>query len=728
MKSKKGLGKTFVSMLLILGMVINMVGIQAFAASTPAEPSIYYAKSNSYNSALIKWTPLEDVDGYRLYRKLSNTSWKLVAEIKGATKSSYKDTGLSCGETYYYTLRSFKGNKASSYNKTGIAVKIVPATPKLVAASAVSTSSAKITWEKVSGASGYLVYCSETSTKTGWKKIATVKSGSTVSYTQTGLTAGKAYAYTVKAYRTVNGSNIYSGYQSPGLLTCTTPNRPKLVSAVGSYNSIKITWSKVSYATHYFVYRKVSTGWKKIATVTGNSVVSYTDTDVTLGSSYTYTVKASVKKTDGTWNSAHDGNGISATVAPATPTIKGLSAVTCTSLKLTWSKVAGATGYRVYRKGPNDKSWQNYTTIRNGSTVTFTDTGLTCGQTYTYTVRAYTTQNKKTVWSGYNTKGYSSQAKPAAPSLTNAYALSETAVRVSYGKVSDADGYIVYRKVNSESSWHKIATLTKNDITKYDDKNCKINTTYTYTVRAYKTVKKTNILSSYNSKGVSVKVNEKTRVEKNQDLQKINSDFQGWLQINNTIVDFPVMQDPYDDETYLRRDMYGNHDDDGCLILDSNCNIGTGTKGNYSTLPSSNLIIYGHKRPDTATSGMFRDLADYRDKSYANSHKYITLTTTSETRKYQVMAAFYSEVYKKTDDCFKYYEQYNFFTESEFKYFYNNVKKLSLYDTGVTASFGDEFVTLTTCAWYDQNGNWVGQTDDDGNNTGRFVLIAKRIS
>ena len=730
MKTKtKGL-RSFISILVLVCMLINIAGIESFAATKPEKPSIYYAKSSSYNSALIKWEPIDNVDGYILYRSLKkDTGFKAVATIKSASTVSYTDKSLVCGTTYYYTLRTYKGSAKSDCN-AAVAVKIVPATPS-VKAKAASTTSTTVTWAKVAGASGYILYCSTTSTTSGWKKIATITNASTVTYTHKNLAAGNHYCYTVIAYRTVSGTDIKSGCQKPGAYTHTTPATPKLSSAVGDYSSVTIKWEKVANANQYYVFRKApgETKWTKIATISGGSTISYKDATVTCGQTYTYTVRAIIKNTYGTWASGYSSAGLSAKVAPTIPSLTALTSVTSTSLKLTWSKVTDANGYRVYRKLSTDKSWTALANISNGATTSYTDKKLTTGKTYVYTVKAYVKSGKTTVWSGYVSKGISAVAKPKTPTLKTGIALSETSARVTYEKIDDANGYYIYRKTGASGSWSKLGKATATDVTNYTDKTCKVNTTYYYTVRAYKKVSGKEILSDYVKAGIKVVVNERTRVQKNQDLNKINPDLKGWLQIKDTIVDFPVMQDPYDDDHYLRRDLYDQPDDDGCLILDSNCNIGAGTKGNYAddNLPSSNLIIYGHKRPQSATSGMFRDLALYNTKSYADKHKNIVLTTTYESRTYQVIAAFYSEQYKKDYTGFKYYQQYNFFVESEFKYFYNNIKKLSLYDTGVTAKFGDEFITLSTCAWYDQNGRSIGTLDDLGNNTGRFVVIAKRI-
>ena len=196
-------------------------------------------------------------------------------------------------------------------------------------------------------------------------------------------------------------------------------------------------------------------------------------------------------------------------------------------------------------------------------------------------------------------------------------------------------------------------------------------------------------------------------------LYQQNSDFTGWLKIDDTLVDYPVMQCLEDENYYLQHDFYRADNIYGCLVLDNDSHAGNGTKQqDYAdgTKPSTNLIVHGHM---TKTGEMFGNLNLYRDKEYGLSHSIIYFDTLYEKREYQLISAFYSQVYYQNDDVFKYYKFFQADTQEEFDYWYDNIKQKSLYDTGVTAEFGDEFITLSCCSYH--------MTD------GRFVVVAKRI-
>lgn len=184
----------------------------------PSTPKLSTAKSAAYNKVKITWEKSSGASGYYVYQKKGDT-WKKIATIKDVSTTSYVHEGLTCGKKYTYTVKAYKvlndKTYSSGYDKKGITGKPVPSTPKLKKVSKESSTSVKITWNKVSGASGYIVY-----RKTGsgeWKKIKTIKKGSTISYTDKKLTKGKKYTYTVKAYRIVNEKNIYGGYNKKGL-------------------------------------------------------------------------------------------------------------------------------------------------------------------------------------------------------------------------------------------------------------------------------------------------------------------------------------------------------------------------------------------------------------------------------------------------------------------------------------------------------------------------------
>lgn len=196
-------------------------------------------------------------------------------------------------------------------------------------------------------------------------------------------------------------------------------------------------------------------------------------------------------------------------------------------------------------------------------------------------------------------------------------------------------------------------------------------------------------------------------------LYEQNEDFAGWLKIEDTLIDYPVMQCLEDENYYLNRDFYKEENKNGSLILDNDSNAGVGiAEQEYAngSKPSTNLIIHGH----TMKSGeMFGNLKMYEDEEYGLSHKIICFDSLYEKREYELIAAFYSQVYYQSQDVFKFYKFFQADTQEEFDDWYNNIKELSLYDTGVTAELGDEFITLSCCAYHVEDG--------------RFVVVGKRI-
>ena len=198
-----------------------------------------------------------------------------------------------------------------------------------------------------------------------------------------------------------------------------------------------------------------------------------------------------------------------------------------------------------------------------------------------------------------------------------------------------------------------------------------------------------------------------------EEVHGINPDTAGWLSIDGTVIDYPVMQTPSDEQYYLNRDFDGKYSAYGCIIADTDSVIGTGTKANNyddGSIPSTNIILHGHNMKNGT---MFGGLDKYRDQTYEKSHSRIKFSSLYEEREYEVCAVFLSQVYKKSDDVFKYYQFFNADTEEEFNDFYKNIKSMSMYDTGVDAAYGDEFLTLSVCAYHVDNG--------------RLVVVAKRI-
>lgn len=188
--------------------------------------------------------------------------------------------------------------------------------------------------------------------------------------------------------------------------------------------------------------------------------------------------------------------------------------------------------------------------------------------------------------------------------------------------------------------------------------------------------------------------------EKQQDnidiakLYDINNDIVAWIRIEDTNIDYPVMQTKNSPNYYLRKNFYKQYSYLGTPYLAESCDIKT----------SDNLIIYGHHINNFK---MFGELENYRQKEYYNNHKIINLLTLEE--KYEIIAVFKTEVYTG----FKYYNFVNANNEKEFNTFVNQCKERSFYNTEKIAYYGDKLSTLSTCDYSSKNA--------------RLVVVARKI-
>lgn len=174
-----------------------------------------------------------------------------------------------------------------------------------------------------------------------------------------------------------------------------------------------------------------------------------------------------------------------------------------------------------------------------------------------------------------------------------------------------------------------------------------------------------------------------------KELYKINNHIVGWIKIENTNIDYPVMQTKENPNYYLKRNFYKQYSILGTPYIAENCNIEN----------SDNLIMYGHH---INGNKMFGELENYKSKEYYNNHKIIKFYTMKGKAEYEIIAVFRT-VY--TD--FQYYKFYDSEDEREFKAFINKCKELSFYDIEKTAVYRDKLITLSTCEYSNQNGRLV---------------------
>lgn len=188
-------------------------------------------------------------------------------------------------------------------------------------------------------------------------------------------------------------------------------------------------------------------------------------------------------------------------------------------------------------------------------------------------------------------------------------------------------------------------------------------------------------------------------LEKYAAVHEQNSDFVGWVSIDGTNINYPVMQTIDNPNFYLKRGFEKQYSNYGVPYVQENCALGI----------SDNVVIYGHHMNN---GSMFADLCKYEREDFYQEHPTIHFDTLSSLGEYEIVAVFKTVAY--SEDGFKYYHFVDAEDEKAFDAFISQCKDLALYDTGVDAEYGDKLLTLSTCEYSRTNG--------------RMVVVAKLIA
>lgn len=195
---------------------------------------------------------------------------------------------------------------------------------------------------------------------------------------------------------------------------------------------------------------------------------------------------------------------------------------------------------------------------------------------------------------------------------------------------------------------------------------------------------------------------EKTVLPELAELYQQNGDLAGWIRIEDTNINYPVMHTPDNPDFYLKHSFDKEYSDYGCPYVQENCDV---------QLPSDNVILYGHHMKN---GSMFADLEKFKSQDFWQEHKTFLFSTVTDRYEYEIVSVFKTFVYLGSPESFKYYHFVNAQTPEDFSAFIDRCKELALYETGVSAEYGDKLITLSTCEYSRTNG--------------RLVVVAKRIS
>lgn len=221
------------------------------------------------------------------------------------------------------------------------------------------------------------------------------------------------------------------------------------------------------------------------------------------------------------------------------------------------------------------------------------------------------------------------------------------------------------------------------------------------TYKDYKRARDVKKLQEQRASAFGQDISVDTILPEYRKMYETNSDLVGWIVIDGTDINYPVVQSKVYQEFYLDHNFDGEEDEAGSIFIDARNDV---------SLPDDNIIIYGHNMKN---GSMFGTLQHYLDKDYYEEHSIVSFDTLHKRHIYKIAAVGLSKISDESDDTFKYYDFLNAENKKSFNNYVKNIQSLEAYETGVKLEYGDKLITLSTC----------NSVEEDG----RLFIIAKEV-
>ena len=439
------------------------------APAIPAAPRVTIGNSSASGKPQLTWAAVDGAAKYEIYRSTQqSTGYSLLGTT---TSTSYVNTGAAVGKTYYYKVCAVNSAGTSAYSNivSGRAKAAIPAAPRVTIGNSSASGKPRLTWAAVDGAAKYEIYRS-TQQSTGFTLLGTTTS---TNYVNTGAAVGKTYYYKVRALNVDGAAGAYSSTVS-GAAKAVAPAAPTVTMTYSDSGKPKLTWSAVSGAASYRVYRSESrgTGYSLLGTTTSTS---YVNTGAAVGKTYYYRVKA--VNSAGTSAYSNIVSGTARTPAPAAPVLKGGTSSASGKPQLTWAAVNGAAKYDVYRSNSADGTFSK---VGSTDKTTYVNTGAVQGVTYFYKIRAVGASGASGFSNTVAIRVAGVVKAPAAVVLSGIKA-DAAGITVTWKTTANADTYNVLRRDASNTAWKVIARGVSG--TSYKDTTVARGVMYSYTVQ-----------------------------------------------------------------------------------------------------------------------------------------------------------------------------------------------------------------------------------------------------
>ena len=282
---KDSYGVEFALKQLSLNSELNFTTIPYF--SSASEVTGFRIDANSTGSIRVVWEEFEGVDGYIIYKY--DSAKKANVRVGKTSDCIFSVKGLASGTTYKLYVKAYKasGNGYIYGNAVSLTACTKPATPAAKMALN-SSSSVRLSWNKITGAGGYII---EQYKNGSWVRISKITSPSTLVYSVKGLASGTTYKFRIKAYKMLGSKAYYSGYSST-VTTCTKPATPTAKMALNSTSSIRLSWNKITGAGGYIIEQYKNGSWVRIAKITSPSTLVYSVKGLKRSTSYKFRIKS----------------------------------------------------------------------------------------------------------------------------------------------------------------------------------------------------------------------------------------------------------------------------------------------------------------------------------------------------------------------------------------------------------------------------------------------------